>query len=284
VLHSFEKAESSEQSEQEIKRLMTTVIIGAGPTGLEMAGTLAELYRKVFSRDYRNIRPEHARVILLEAMPRVLPPFSEKSSASATKHLEELGVEIKIGNMVKDIKNGQVVLEEETIEAATIIWTAGVSAPSFIKELDVEKDKGGRPTVQTDCSLPKYPEVFVVGDIANCTDKKGNKVPGLAPAAIQMGKHAAKVIKAEMDGKSQRPQFAYFDKGMLATIGRAKAVGEVKGRHFSGWSAWLVWLAVHLAFLTGFRSRAAVLLQWFFAYITFKPGARILWHSSDKPK
>lgn len=287
IIQSFEHAETGRPDKAEVRRLMTTVVIGAGPTGVEMAGALAELYQRVFRRDYRNVRPEDARVILIDALPEVLPAFSDTSSRNARRQLSDLGIEVITGKMVKDIQPGCVSLDDRKIDAGNIIWTAGVSANAFTQEMSVEKNKGGQIKVEKDCSVPGHPNVYAIGDMASLEDANGKAVPGLAPAAMQMGKHVAEVLKTEFDNAAEeRKPFRYDDRGMLATIGRGKAVGEVKGRKLSGTSAWFIWLGVHLAFLRGLRNRLFVLLQWIFAYITFKPGARLVWetHHQNKPQ
>ena len=275
VLHSFEQAEATQNTADQSK-LMTSVVIGAGPTGVEMAGALSELTKKVFKRDFRNIRPEQSRVVLIEAADRVLPPYSEHSSKKAEEALRKLGVELRIGQPVEAIEEGIVQVGGERIEAASIIWTAGVAANPLMQELPAPKDRRGRIQVAPDLSLPEHPDVFVIGDTVDLTDPKGQKVPGVSPAAMQMGKHVAKIIRKEMDADdSQRPSFKYLNKGNMATIGRSKAVAEIGGLKFSGIIAWWLWLAVHLVFLIGFRNRLAVLLQWMYAYIKYRPGARV---------
>lgn len=278
VLYSFEKAEITADP-QERKRLMTIVIIGGGPSGVEMAGALAELTKKVFLKEFRSIRTSESRVVLIEASDRILGTYSKESSHRAQADLERIGVELHLGAPVQDIQHKTVQLKNETIEASTIIWTAGVEANPAVKELPVEHDRRGRVKVEPDTSLKGFPEAFAIGDIAALTDKNGVDVPGVSPGAIQMGQHVAKIIDNELSGKSQpgknRPAFAYFDKGSMATIGRSSAIAEFGKMRFSGFSAWTLWLAVHLIFLIGFRNRLAVLLQWFYAYIKFRPGARV---------
>ena len=197
------------------------------------------------------------------------------------KTLESMGVTVKLGNQVADLRAGEVVLKNETIKAANILWAAGVEAPAISRTLGVETDRAGRLLVETDLSLPGHPEVFVAGDLAHCVDQSGRLVPGLSPAAIQMGRHAAKVILEEINGTRSkdydvRPQFRYFDKGSMATIGRSHAVAESMGMKFDGIIAWLMWLFIHLFFLVGFRNRLAVLVQWFYAYVRYRRGARII--------
>lgn len=279
ILHAYERAEAT-QDENKRQRLMTSVVIGGGPTGVEMAGAISELTKRVFKKDFRSIHTEDSRVVLVEALPRLLGLYSEKSSKKAKEDLENLGVEVLTDSPVKDIREGVVKIDDQIIEAESIIWTAGVEANPILRNLPAEFDRGGRISVEKDSSLPGFPEVFVIGDIANLTDAKGKPVPGVSPAAMQMGRHAAKVIKKELKDKcstpvEERKPFKYFDKGKMATIGRSKAVAEIRGLKFSGPFAWLLWLAVHLLFLVGFRNRVAVLLQWAYAYIGYRPGARV---------
>jgi len=273
VLHAFERAEAIQD---ESERLMTVVVVGAGPTGVEMAGALSELTKRVFKKDFRSIQPEHSRIILVEAVDRVLTMYSESSSAKAQASLERMGVELHLGKPVEDISEARITFGGETIEAESIIWTAGVEANPLVKDLPVEHNRKGQVPVAADCSIPGHPEVFAIGDIVDLTDPNGVRVPGVSPAAIQMGKYVAKIIRNELDGKSDpRPVFKYFDKGSMATIGRSSAVAEIGRLKFSGFPAWFLWLAVHLVFLIGFRNRLAVLIQWIYAYIIYRPGARV---------
>lgn len=279
ILHAYESAEASRDADER-RRLMTSVVIGGGPTGVEMAGAISELTKRVFKKDFRSIRPEESRVILIEAAPRILGTYTQQSSAKATEDLKKLGVEVWTDTPVQDIRAGTVAVADQVIEAESIIWTAGVEANPVLRSLPAEFDRRGRISVEQDTSLPGFPEVFVIGDVANMSDAKGKPVPGVSPAAMQMGKHAAKIIKKELKEfrripVAERKPFTYFDKGTMATIGRSKAVAEVGGLKFSGPFAWVLWLAVHLIFLVGFRNKAAVLLQWAYAYIGYRPGARV---------
>lgn len=275
VLHAFEQAEAL-HDEAERRRLMTVVVVGAGPTGVEMAGALSELTKRVFKKDFRSIQPEQSRIILVEAVDRVLPMYSETSSKKAKTSLEKMGVELRLGGAVEDIAKGQITVGGETIEAESIIWTAGVEANPLVQQLPGEHNRKGQIAVAPDCSVPGHPEVFAIGDIVDLTDPNGVKVPGVSPAAMQMGKHVAKIIRGELDGNDKtRPAFKYLDKGSMATIGRSKAVAEVAGLKFSGFPAWFLWLAVHLVFLIGFRNRLTVLIQWMYAYLKYRPGARV---------
>ena len=278
VLLAFEEAENSPEREKH-ERLMTIVIIGGGPTGVELAGAFAELAQTVLRRDFRHIDPTEARIILLEGSPVILGNFPPDLSRSAQRQLEVLGVHVRTSTRVKDIRDGEVELETgEKIYAATILWAAGVAATPVAQKLGVELDKSGRLKVLPDLSLPGYPEVFAIGDLALVIGGDGKPVPGVSPAAMQMGRHVAGIITNEIrfGGKVARPPFKYFDKGTMATIGRSAAVAWVKKIHLSGYPAWLMWLFVHLIFLVGFRNRIAVLVNWAYAYYGYKRGARII--------
>jgi NADH dehydrogenase len=273
ILLAFEKAERTEDP-AELKRLMTFVIVGAGPTGVELAGAVSEIARHTLASDFRNVDPAKARVILLEGADRVLPPYAPSLSASARKQLVELGVDVRTGEKVTAIDEQGVSIGKTRIEAATILWAAGVAASPLGKSLDAPLDKAGRVKVEPDLSVPEHPEVFVVGDLAAAKLDDGI-VPGVAPAAIQMGRHTARNIRQLVAGKSTRP-FRYIDKGMLATIGRSRAVAQIGRLRISGWIAWMLWLIVHIFFLIGFRNRVMVLMDWTAAYIAFNRGARII--------
>jgi len=278
VLLSFERAETETEPARR-EQLMTIVVVGGGPTGVELAGSFAELARTVLRRDFDHINPARARVILVEGGPRVLAAYPPVLSASAQRQLERLGVEVRTGTSVKDIREGAVELTTGTIRAASIIWAAGVAAHPLTRTLGVETDRAGRLKVAPDLSLPGHPEVFALGDLVTLVDRKGVIVPGIAPAAMQMGAHAARLVAAEIragpkDGP--RAAFAYWDKGTMATIGRSAAVAQIGRLRFSGWPAWAAWLGVHLIFLIGFRNKLSVVLQWVYAYWTYQRGARII--------
>lgn len=278
VLHAFEKAENMSPS-AERDAWMTIVVVGGGPTGVELAGAFAELTRIVLRKDFKRIDPSQARVILIEASPRVLAPFSEKLSASAERQLRALGVEVRINAKVKAIAQGRLELENgEIILAENMIWAAGVSASPLTAKLGVELDRAGRVKVNRDLSVPGHPEVFAIGDMALVLGDDGRPVPGVSPAAMQMAHHVARLIEAEIavGGASSRPPFRYRDKGSMATIGRSAAVAKIGKVEMSGFPAWLTWLGVHLLFLIGFRNKLAVLLQWAYSYFTYKRGARII--------
>jgi NADH dehydrogenase len=286
ILLAFEKAENTSHS-TERDRWMTIVVVGGGPTGVELAGAFAELTRTVLQRDFKRIDPARARVVMIEALPRVLTEFSPELSASAERQLKALGVEVRKNTKVKSISQGRVDLENgETILAENVIWAAGVSASPLTPKLGVELDGVGRVKVNPDLSVPGYPETFAIGDMALVLGADGKPVPGVSPAAMQMAKHVARIIERELlpGEKSPRPPFRYRDKGSMATIGRSAAVAKVGRFEFSGFPAWLAWLGVHLIFLIGFRNKLAVLLQWAYAYCTYKRGARIITGLSDKTK
>jgi len=279
VLLAFEKAENQAEA-AEREKLLSIIIVGGGPTGVELAGAFAELARTVLKRDFRHIDPSQARIILIEGSPNVLAFLPEDLQESAKRQLEGLGVQVRAGTRVKDIREGEVELQDgEVIRAATILWTAGVAATPLTKKLGVELDKAGRVKVNPDCSLPGRPEVFALGDMAILIRENGKPVPGVSPAAMQEGRHVAKIVEDEIDlgvGRCPRPPFKYWDKGTMATIGRSKAVAEVGRFKFSGLFAWLTWLFVHLVFLVGFRNKIFVLLQWVYSYFAYKRSARII--------
>lgn len=278
ILLAFERAETESAIEKH-ERLMTIVIVGGGPTGVELAGAFAELARHVLKADFRRINAAEARVVLLEASPRVLANLPPELSESGRRQLEAMGVEVRTSTRVKSISEGRVDLENgETIWAANIIWAAGVSATRLTPKLGVELDRSRRVKVNPDLSLPGYPEVFAIGDMALVLEPDGTPVPGVSPAAMQMAKHVAHTIEEELafSGRVTRSPFKYWDKGTMATIGRSAAVAKIGKFEFSGFAAWLAWLVVHLIFLVGFRNKVAVLLQWFYSYITYKRGSRII--------
>lgn len=279
ILLAFEKAENT-SSPEERQRLMTMVVVGGGPTGVELAGAFAELAKHVLVRDFRRIDPRLARVILIEAAPRLLLQFKPEVAKSAVEQLEQLGVEVRTSSMVKTINKGVVELENEVIHAENIVWAAGVSANPVTRSLGVELDRAGRIKVNPDLTLPGHPEVTAIGDIALVLQKNGKPVPGVSPAAMQMARHVARVIEEDIRapryGKPIRQEFVYWDKGSMATIGRSAAVAEFRNLTFSGFPAWVAWLLVHLVFLIGFRNKIAVLLQWAYSYVVYKRGARII--------
>lgn len=291
VLLAFERAEREAFARRATPPL-NFVVIGAGPTGVELAGAISDISRHYIERDFRNIDPAKARIILLEGGPRVLPAYPPDLSSSAEKQLREMGVEVRTNAMVTNVEPGLVTVGTEKIAASVILWGAGVSASPLGRILGGSIDKAGRVQVEPDLSIPGHPEVFVIGDLAavrrehhgsqpaaNLTvsdkDKLSSLVPGVAPAAIQMGKFAARQIKRSVAGKP-REEFHYWDKGSLATIGRSRAVADFGKLHISGYFAWVSWLSIHLLFLIGFRNRIMVMAEWAWAYITYNHGARLI--------
>jgi NADH:ubiquinone reductase (H+-translocating) len=279
VLLAFERAENTtDQAEREA--LLTIVIVGGGPTGVELAGAFAELARTVLKRDFRRIDPTHARILLVEAAPAVLSHLPADLAESARRQLECLGVQVRTSTRVSAIRRSEVTFATgEKIRAETILWTAGVSAVPITRKLGVEVDRSGRVKVKADLSLPGHPDVFAIGDLAFVPGANGEPVPGVSPAAMQMARHIARIIRDELDlgpGRAPRPPFKYWDRGTMATIGRSAAVAWIGRLRFSGFFAWLTWLFVHLIFLIGFRNKLAVLLQWAYSYFAYKRGARII--------
>ena len=292
ILLAFEKAET-EPDEERRRELMTLIVVGGGPTGVELAGTFAELARTVLVRDFDRIDPSKARVILIEGGSRVLGSFAEDSSANALRQLKRLGVEVRTGKHVQAIREGEIEMPDGEILRGNVIWAAGVAASPLTKQLGVETDRAGRIKVSPDLSLPGHPEVFALGDIVSLVDPKGQVVPGVSPAAIQMGEHAVRLITEDIRDRQrsatkgsaliQREPFVYWDKGTMATIGRSKAVAEIRNFHFSGYLAWISWLFVHLIFLVGLRNKISVFMQWTYSYLTYKRGARIITGVSGAP-
>ena len=263
VLRAFENAEADPG---DVDRLLTFVVVGAGPTGVELAGALEEIAVHAMGREFDVVDPSSARVVLVEGTGRVLPPYPPSLSASAQRQLEELGVEVKTDAMVSGIdERGVTLASGERIESGTVLWAAGVEA-SPLGAMLADVDRAGRVAVEPDLSVPGHPEVFVTGDLASVEG-----VPGVAPAAMQMGRHVGKVIAS-----GERRPFRYRDKGSLATIGRARAVADIKGLRFGGFPAWFAWLAIHIFYLIGFRNRFFVLAGWAWHYFTFRRGARII--------
>jgi len=277
VLLAFEHAEAADDP-QERARLMTLVVVGGGPTGVEMAGSLAELARVVLKDDFRRIDPSSAKIHLIESGPKLLATFPGTLPDYTRQRLESLGVTVHLSSPVKEAGAGYVVTGDHRIESDIVIWAAGVEASEVTRTLaGIPLDRAGRIQVQPDLTLPGHPEVFAAGDVAALTDAKGVRVPGVSPAAMQMGRYIAKTIIHETEGSStKREPFTYFDKGSMATIGRSAAVATVAGVHLRGLIAWLMWLFVHLLFLMGMRNRATVFLQWVWSYVTWQRGARII--------
>ena len=279
MLVAFEAAEREEDPALRAA-LVTFAVIGAGPTGVEMAGALAEISRQVLQRDFRHIDPAAARVLLIEAGPRILAAYAPESSASAQRQLERLGCELRLGKAVTAVGPNGISLGDETIGTRTVIWAAGVQASPLARSLGVPLDRAGRVHIQSDLSLPGHPEVQVIGDLASL-EQDGKPIPGLAPAAMQMGRQAARNVERAMAGQRVLP-FRYVDKGTLATIGRARAVAERGKIRIGGFLAWLVWLLVHIFFLIGFRNRFLVLFEWAWVYFRNERGARLITGDVEK--
>ena len=270
VLLAFEHAERETDPDAQ-RAWLTFVVVGGGPTGVELAGALSEIARQTMIRDFRRIDPANARVILVEARDRVLPPYPPSLSAKAQRQLEHLGVEVMTRGFVTSLNDHEVCIGETTIAAKTVLWAAGVQASPLAKSLNAPLDRAGRVLVEPDLTIAGHPEVFVIGDLAAVKQKNGELVPGVAPAAIQEGVYVAKLIA----GKKREP-FRYRDKGSLATIGRAAAVADLGFLKLSGFLAWIAWLTIHIFFLIGFRNRFLVITQWAWAYLTYQRGARLI--------
>jgi NADH dehydrogenase len=274
ILLAFEYAEKI-KDETARRAAMTFVIIGGGPTGVEMAGAIAEISRYTLAKDFRHIDPSQARIILVEGERRVLASFPEDLSASALKQLADLGVEVRTNARATNLSEAGLQVGDEFIPCRVKIWAAGNTASFVGKTLRTEIDRVGRVMVKNDLTIAGHPEVQVIGDLANFPHQTGKPLPGVSPVAMQQGRHAARNILAMIDGR--KPQrFWYWDKGSMATIGRNKAVADLNYVHFSGLPAWLAWLFVHILFLVGFRNRLVVLIQWAWAYFTFNKGARLI--------
>jgi NADH dehydrogenase len=274
ILLAFEYAEKI-SDEAARRAAMTFVIIGGGPTGVEMAGAIAEIARYTLRKDFRHIDPSQARVILIEGAPRVLAAFPEDLQIKAMKQLVDLGVEVRTDIHATNLSAEGLQVGDEFIACRVKVWAAGNEASFVGKSLEVERDRAGRVMVNDDLTIPGHPEVQVIGDLANFSHQTGKPLPGVSPVAMQQGRHAARNILAMIDGR--KPQrFHYFDKGSMATIGRNKAVADLRVVHLSGVPAWFAWLFIHIMFLVGFRSRLAVLFQWGWAYFTFNAGARLI--------
>ncbi len=280
ILMAFETAER-ELIAKRTPPPLNFVVVGAGPTGVELAGAISDIAGRHLTKEFRSIDPRQSRIILLEGGPRVLPTYPADLSASAERQLKEMGVEVRTNAMVTNIEQGVVSVGKEKIPASVILWGAGVSASPLGRMLGVPLDKAGRVIVQPDLTVPAHPEVFVTGDLASATRHNGQPVPGVAPAAIQMGKFAARQINRAVEGKP-REKFEYLDKGSLATIGRSRAVADFGKLHISGYFAWLAWLFIHLLFLVGFRNRLFVLSEWAWAYLTYNHSARLITDPAEK--
>jgi NADH:quinone reductase (non-electrogenic) len=283
ILLAFERAERETDAERR-RALLTFVIVGGGPTGVELAGAIGEISRLVLVSDFRAIDPREAKILLLEAGPRILPAFSDRLADRASKALRSIGVEVRVGCAVTDVGDGFVDAGGTRMAARTIVWAAGVRASSLAASLGVSLDRVGRVLVLPDLSVPGDPHVFVIGDVAAFLHPAGTPpLPGVAPVAIQQGRHVAAVIRSDLAGRPRAP-FRYRDRGNLAVIGRARAIAELPRLQLSGFSAWLVWVFIHILSLIGFRNRAIVLFEWIWAYFTLQRGARLITGSIDRPR
>jgi len=283
ILYAFERAERA-ATHEESRAWLTFVIVGAGATGLELAGALAEIANETLKHDFRHINPQEARILLVEGGPRVLPSFPEDLSAKAEKLVTKLGVEVMKGVMVTSINANGVTFRRgdktESLAAHTVLWAGGVETTTFGKKLaqrtHAETDRSGRIKVNPDLTIPNYPDIFIVGDLAHATDNDGKPMPGVAQVAIQGGAFAAKTIKDRLEKKKAENAFHYFNKGDMAVIGRAAAVANIFGFHLSGFIAWFTWLFIHLIYIVEFQNRVMVFIQWGFEYLTFSRGARLI--------
>ena len=288
ILYAFEAAERASDP-QERRAWLTFVIVGAGTTGLELAGALAEIARETLRHDFRSIHPEEARIILIDGSPKVLPTYPQDLSAKAERLLIKLGVEVRTNLRVVGIDREGVTLQlgtgTERLAARTVLWAAGVEASDFGRRLatrtGAETDRAGKIKVNTDLAIPGYPNIYVVGDLALARRSNGKQLPGVAQVAMQEGAYAAKAIIKRLNGPRVLPPFRYFDKGDMAVIGRAAAVADIFGFHVSGWPAWIMWLFIHLMYLVEFQSRILVFIQWGFQYLTFSRGARLITGTTD---
>lgn len=280
VLISFEEAERLD-SIAEADKYLNFVVIGGGPTGVEMAGAIAEIAHKTLFKNFRRIKPEKSKIFLVEGLPNILPVYPPKLSDSARRDLEQLGVKVLTGKKVTSITAEGVQVEEMFIPSKNVIWAAGNQVSPLLQTLEVPLDRAGRVIVGPDLSIPGHPEVFVIGDASSCAGPDGKPLPGVAPAAIQEGKYVAKIIK-EGAPKEHRKPFVYFDKGSMATIGKAKAIAMSGKMQFTGLFAWLMWAFVHIMYLIGFRNRIGVLLGWGMTLLTGKRGVRIISRPIDR--
>ena len=284
IMTAFEKAEV-ELDPEERKKLLTFVVVGGGPTGVELAGAIGEMTRYTLARDFRSIDPKLTRIILVEAGPRILASFDSGLSSLATRDLESLGVQVWTGSIVSDMNEENILVGKERISAATVLWAAGTRASKIGEQMKVDLDSQGRIKVKSDLSLKGHPEVFVAGDQACTIGKNGQPLPSTAPVAMQQGRYIAKSILSDLSSKP-RKAFSYLDKGQMATIGRKKAIVEVGSLRFGGFVAWVAWLFIHIFYLSGFKNRILVLIQWGYSYFSFARGARLIiernWRSFGK--
>lgn len=281
ILLSFEMAERCD-SITEAKKYLNFVIIGGGPTGVEMAGAIAEIAYETMLKDFRRIDTTKTKIYLIEGSPHILPVYPEKLSQKAQNYLEHFGVNVITGKRVTEITKDGVLVEGTFIPTENMLWAAGNQASPILKSLNIPLDRQGRAMVEPDLSIPGHPELFVIGDAACAMDKKGKPFPGLASVAIQQGRYVAQILRKRIL-KKDRPPFVYFDKGTMATIGKTKAIGMFGKIQFSGFIAWLAWCFVHIVYLIGFRNRIVVLIQWLSSYFTSRRGARLIYRATEEP-
>ena len=292
ILSAFEIAERTADKEEQ-RRQLTFVVVGGGPTGVELAGAIGEMSRFTLAKDFRNIDAKLARIILIEAGPRILPMFSEAQASRATRDLETLGVQVWPSCRVTNIDADGVSAGTERIRAATVLWAAGVEASTIGRQVSADIDRQGRVIVEADLSVKQHHNVFVIGDMAHAADQGGKPLPGTAPVAMQQGRFVGSTILGDLKGDARRP-FHFVDKGQMATIGRSRAILDVGRLHLAGFPAWVLWLLIHIYYLTGFKNRVLVVAQWAWSYLTFGRGARLIvnkeWRfgksteSTDSPK
>jgi NADH:ubiquinone reductase (H+-translocating) len=283
VLLAFELAERQHKTASGQSRCpVQFVVIGAGPTGVELAGTLAEIAHHALNHEFRNIDPQQTRILLIEGGPRVLATYSEELSRKAEDQLQRLGVEVRTNHMVTCVEPGAVWMGDEKISSPVVLWAAGVAASPLGRKLGAPVDRAGRVLVQPDLSIPGHREVFVIGDLAALSDENGKMLPGVAQVAIQQGNWVAETIARDLENQPRR-NFHYHDKGSLATIGRAAAVAQIGKLALSGYFAWLAWLFIHILFLIGFRNRLLVMIQWAWSYLTYERGARLITGGDELP-
>jgi NADH dehydrogenase len=274
VLLAFEEAERVSETEGR-DRWLTFVVVGGGPTGVELAGAIGEMSRFTLARDFRSINARLARVILIEAGPRILPTFSEEQAHRATRDLERLGVQVWANRKVTSVNDDGVQIGDDRIQSATVLWAAGVQASPLGRIAGFETDAQGRVVVEPDLSVKGRPDVFVAGDQSRFMHQTGKPLPGTAPVAMQQGRYIAETILGDLRGVPRKP-FHFVDKGQMATIGRSHAIVEIGSLRLGGWIAWITWLVVHIYYLTGFKNRLLVVLQWAWSYVTFGRGARLI--------
>ena len=282
ILLAFEEADRETAPERR-QRLLTFAIVGGGPTGVELAGAIAEIADHVLVDDFRHIDPREARVVLIEAGPRILPSYSAKSSENAAAELRRLRVEVRTGEPVTAVDETGLVAGGRHLEAGTVLWAAGVAASRVGSCLGAPVDKNGRVVVEPDLTVPGHPEIFVIGDLSLFTHQGGKPLPGVSPVAMQQGRHVARSIRDRLAGRAARP-FHYLDKGSMAVVGRSAAVAELLGLNLRGFPAWLAWSLLHIFYLIGFRNRFVVMFEWAWAYVTYQRGARLITGNLEAPR